>query len=103
MYSWERFINPKRNYEYTYVGLNLDLRLTSSQLPPVDRYEVRQDCTLITVGEVFKTSFYAFAFERGQKSQQLRKRVNTALLEMHDTGAQQVADIIFEVFFGWKL
>jgi len=59
---------------------------------PLARYEVRQDCTLITVGEVFKTSFYAFAFERGQKSQQLRKRVNTALLDMHDTGAQQLLE-----------
>ena len=76
-----------------YVALNHDLRGRSSQLPLVHRYEVNLDCKLITVGELFKTSFYAFAFERGQKSEQLRKRVNKALLEMHDTGAQQVEEI----------
>ena len=81
------------------MNINHDLRGILSKPPPVHRYEVNLDCKLITVGELFKTSFYAFAFERGQKSEQLRKRVNKALLEMHDTGAQQVEQIKQKVDF----
>ena len=33
---------------------------------PLVEYEVNADCSLATIGDYFKTSYYAFAFQRSE-------------------------------------
>ena len=59
--------------------------ITESQ---IGEFEVNKDCDLIIVGERFRTTYFAFAFPRGQY-EGLRKRVNKALLELEDNGVME--------------